>query len=181
MTASNAAFDEIGLPKGVSISHYNLIANVEQTIFSRKAYKAFPSGTLSEERWIGLLPLSHAYGQLYTILMAAKLLAPVYIMTKFDFTEYLRIASTHRITQLQVAPPIMIMLAKRPEPDHYDLRSLESITCGAAPLSPDIQNQVADRFQVPILHGWGMTELTCSAILVPGGIDEQCVPQAAVS
>lgn len=154
------------------MSHYNLIANVEQTIFSRNAYRQYPNGRL-EERWVGMLPLYHAYGQLYTILMAAKLEAPVYIMKKFQFDEYLRIASTHRVTQLQVAPPIMVLLAKRSEPDRYDLSSLETITCGAAPLSREIQNQVSKRFNVPILGGWGMTELTCSAILVPGGINDK--------
>jgi len=102
--------------------------------------------------------------------MATKLEAAVYIMKQFEFEEYLRVSSTHRVTQLQVVPPIMILLAKRLEPGRYDLSNLESITCGAAPLSLDVQNKVSKRFNVPILGGWGMTELTCSGILVPGGV-----------
>lgn len=105
--------------------------------------------------------------------MATKLEAPVYILKQFEFEEYLRVSSTHRVTQLQIVPPIMILLAKRSEPGRYDLSHLESITCGAAPLSLDIQNKVSKRFNVPILGGWGMTELTCSGILVPGGVADE--------
>lgn len=54
-----------GLPKGVCISHYNLVANVEQTIFMRDLetpYVAVPAAR-PEERWVGFLPLYHAYGK----------------------------------------------------------------------------------------------------------------------
>ena len=54
-----------GLPKGVCISHYNLTANVEQTIFIRDQdtpYSKVPAAR-PEERWIGFLPLYHAYGR----------------------------------------------------------------------------------------------------------------------
>lgn len=55
-----------GLPKGVCISHYNLIANLEQTIFIRDqetSYATVPSSR-PEERWVGFLPLYHAYGNM---------------------------------------------------------------------------------------------------------------------
>lgn len=54
-----------GLPKGVCISHYNLIANVEQTIFIRDQDTPHVTVPASrpEERWIGFLPLYHAYGR----------------------------------------------------------------------------------------------------------------------
>lgn len=55
-----------GLPKGVCISHYNLIANIEQTIFMRDQETSYVTVPASrpEERWIGFLPLYHAYGKL---------------------------------------------------------------------------------------------------------------------
>jgi 4-coumarate--CoA ligase len=55
-----------GLPKGVCVSHYNLIANAEQTIFSRDQetdYAAVP-GARPAEKWVGLLPLYHAFGKI---------------------------------------------------------------------------------------------------------------------
>lgn len=55
-----------GLPKGVCISHYNLVANIEQTIFMRDLetpYVTVPAAR-PEEKWVGFLPLYHAYGKI---------------------------------------------------------------------------------------------------------------------
>ncbi|KAK5020115.1 hypothetical protein LTR16_001508 [Cryomyces antarcticus] len=158
-----------GLPKGVCVSHRNLIANVEQTIFMRDLYKPYGPHNRPQERWVGFLPLYHAYGQLYTILMAAKLKVPVYVMKNFVYEDFLRVIQAHKITHLQVAPPILVMLSKRPETVKYDLSSVTDILCGAAPLSKALQNDVAGRFKVQINQGWGMTEVTCGALHVPGG------------
>ena len=108
-------------------------------------------------------------GQLYVCLMAQKLGNPVYIMQKFVFEEFLNIIQTRRITHLQVAPPILIMLDKRPETSKYDLSSVKNILCGAAPLSKELQNSIQRRFKLNVVQGWGMTEVTCGAVHVPGG------------
>ncbi|GES63234.1 acetyl-CoA synthetase-like protein [Aspergillus terreus] len=164
-----------GLPKGVCISHRNLIANVEQTIFIRDQATSYAAvdAPRPEERWVGFLPLYHAYGQLYACLMAPKLGFPIYIMRKFVFEDFLRTIQQYRITHLQVAPPILIMLDKRPETAKYDLSSVQNILCGAAPLSRELQNNIQKRFNVRVVQGWGMTEATCGAILVPGGMADE--------
>jgi len=53
-----------GLPKGVCVSHYNIIANSEQTIFMRDQQNLYSPTSRPEERWLGFLPLYHAYGKL---------------------------------------------------------------------------------------------------------------------
>ncbi|KAL8799737.1 MAG: hypothetical protein Q9182_005680 [Xanthomendoza sp. 2 TL-2023] len=55
----------------------------------------------------------------------------------------------------------MVLLAKRPETSKYDLKSLRDITCGAAPLSAELEHEVSRMLNVPIHQGWGMTEATC--------------------
>ncbi|KAJ5629464.1 hypothetical protein N7528_003121 [Penicillium herquei] len=168
-----------GLPKGVCISHYNLIANVEQTIFVRDQETSYASVPCSrpEERWVGFLPLYHAYGQLYACLMAPKLGFPIYIMDKFVYEDFLTVIQKFHITHLQVAPPILIMLDKRPETAKFDLSSVKNILCGAAPLSRELQNTIQRKFNLNVVQGWGMTEVTCGAIHVPGGRsdDSGCV------
>jgi 4-coumarate--CoA ligase len=52
-----------GLPKGVCVSHHNLIANVEQTIFMRDQECSYNPAQRPKEKWIGFLPLYHAYGR----------------------------------------------------------------------------------------------------------------------
>lgn len=162
-----------GLPKGVCVSHYNLIANVEQAIFMKYLHKPFNFKNRPAERWIGFLPLYHAYGQLYTIIMAARLQIPVFIMKQFIYRDFLASIKKFEITHLQVAPPILVMLSKRFETTAYDISSLTDILCGAAPLSKELQNDVSTRFHIQVNQGWGMTELTCGAIQVPGGINDR--------
>ncbi|WPG98840.1 acetyl-CoA synthetase-like protein, protein [Acrodontium crateriforme] len=154
-----------GLPKGVSVSHHNLISNVEQTIAYRYKHIDFAGGQVLKERWIGFLPLYHAYGQLYANLIATKLNVPIYIMKQFVYTDFLQHIQDFKISHLQVAPPVLVMMTKRPETSKYDLRSIQGIICGAAPLSKELQNLVAKRFKVEIFQGWGMTELTCGSIV----------------
>lgn len=161
-----------GMPKGVCVSHANLIANAEQTIFMRYAKKPYSFEKRPQERWIGFLPLYHAYGQLYTMLICVKLRIPMYIMTEFRYEDFLFNIGRYRITSLQVAPPILVMLSKRPETARYDLSSLKDCMCGAAPLSKELQNDCQRRFRMQINQGWGMTEVTCGALHVPGGISD---------
>lgn len=122
------------MPKGVMISHHALIANVSllkiclhrasltfplqvaQTAKTRWPEKDFEKGDIvDDERWIGFLPLYHAYGQMYANLMSCKFHVPIYIMRQFIYEDYLRCIQNAKITDLQVAPPILVMLAKRPE------------------------------------------------------------------
>lgn len=105
--------------------------------------------------------------------MAPKLGFPVYIMRKFVYEEFLDVIQRYRITHLQVAPPILIMLDKRPDTSRYDLSSVKNILCGAAPLSLDLQNRIQKRFRTNVVQGWGMTEVTCGAIHVPGGLYDE--------
>jgi acyl-CoA synthetase (AMP-forming)/AMP-acid ligase II len=170
-----------GLPKGVEVSHHNLIANLDQTIYMRYLRKPWNADTRPREVWIGFLPLYHAYGQLYTIAMAQKLQIPVYILKQFQYEEFLRVIQTHKVTHLQVAPPIMVMLSKRPETAKYDLSSVTDILCGAAPLSRELQNEISKKLDCEIVQGWGMTEVTCGAIHVPGGTVDEYVHSNACS
>jgi 4-coumarate--CoA ligase len=152
-----------GLPKGVCISHRNLIANVEQ-IGAGMGLKSS-----SNERWVGFLPLYHAYGQTFMILMATRLHVPVIVMKAFNLEKFLQVIQDHRITKLQLVPPIMIMLSKRPEVAKYNLSSVKEILCGAAPLSRELQDVVAKKYNIKVCQGWGMTETTCTGTSNPVG------------
>jgi 4-coumarate--CoA ligase len=160
-----------GLPKGVMISHQNVIANVEQSLYMRRLEQ--PPGKPPAERWLGFLPLYHAYGQLWSITAAAINQTPCYYMRAFNYTKWLSDIQNHRVTHIQTAPPILVMLAKREETKNYDLSSLVNILCGAAPLSKELQNEVSERFKLKVVQTWGMTEVTCSCLHVPGGMDDR--------
>ncbi|KAL8715190.1 MAG: hypothetical protein Q9220_001148 [cf. Caloplaca sp. 1 TL-2023] len=134
-----------GLPKGVCVSHFNFIANIAQTMYIKKSDPTFDPPS---ERWIA----------------CPKMGIPVYLMKQFNFEDMLWTIQTHKVTRLQIAPPVMVLLGKRPETSRYDLKSLRDITCGAAPLSGELQLEVSRMLNVPIKQGWGMTEATCGGI-----------------
>lgn len=172
------------------ITHQNIIANTMQSLYMRRLSSASPKslksaatapGVDAEERWLGFLPLYHAYGQLWSIAAACATLTPCYFMRSFSYPQWLANIQRHRITHIQTAPPLLVMLAKRPETTTYDLSSLQNILCGAAPLSKELQNEVVDRLsrdrtrdqpKLRVVQTWGMTEVTCSSLHVPGLIDD---------
>ncbi|KAK4544179.1 hypothetical protein LTR36_004389 [Oleoguttula mirabilis] len=162
-----------GLAKGVMISHENVIANVEQSIYCRNLEQPHTPDQAPAERWLGFLPLYHAYGQLWSITAAAITETPCFYMRSFNYSEWLGHIQKHRITHLQTAPPVLVMLAKRPETKDYDISSLTNILCGAAPLSKELQNEVSERYKLKVVQTWGMTEVTCSCLHVPGGMDDR--------
>lgn len=166
------------------ISHQNIIANATQSLYMRRLVSDDPTSLQNnaiadrtapkEERWLGFLPLYHAYGQLWSISAACATLTPTYFMRSFSYPSWLAHIQKHRITHIQTAPPLLVMLAKRPETKRYDLTSLQNILCGAAPLSAELQNEVTQNVGkgLRVVQTWGMTEVTCSSLHVPGLMDD---------
>jgi acyl-CoA synthetase (AMP-forming)/AMP-acid ligase II len=139
-----------GLPKGVMLTHRNLVANLSQC----------RPVLVSEEgdRLIAVLPFFHIYGQV--VLMAAALWqgATLVSMPRFDLEDFLRILQEQRITQAFLVPPIVLALAKHPMVDKYDLSSLSFIMSGAAPLDASLERACAVRLACDVMQGWGLTE-----------------------
>jgi acyl-CoA synthetase (AMP-forming)/AMP-acid ligase II len=169
--AINFSSGTTGLPKGVCITHHNLIANASQAAFNK--YDTEHSKPKDpNETWLAMLPLYHAYSQLWTINIAGKLGIPVYVMEKFVFEDFLKYIEKYKVSALQTVPPVAVMLSKRPETTKYDLSSLKHMLCGAAPLSKEIQNDVSGKLNCVIAQGWGMTETTCIGFLIPGNMHD---------
>lgn len=172
IAAINFSSGTTGLPKGVCVTHHNLVANTTQTTFNFFETTPYNEHNHPPERWLGFLPLYHAYSQLWTINIACRLQIPVFVMPKFTLEEFLKHVETFQITSLQAVPPVLTMLHKREETKRYNLSSLRHILCGAAPLSFELQNEVSKRFGIVISQGWGMTETTCVGMLMPGRVND---------
>jgi acyl-CoA synthetase (AMP-forming)/AMP-acid ligase II len=143
-----------GYPKGVLLTHRNMIANVLQTSLGA------PLG--EHEKVLAVPPFHHAFGLI--MVMNASLLqgATIVTMPRFDPTAYLRAIEEHRITRLYVVPTIAVLLAKSPLVDSYDLSSLREIVSGGAALDPEIARMCQQRLGCGIAQGYGLTEALVS-------------------
>jgi acyl-CoA synthetase (AMP-forming)/AMP-acid ligase II len=162
-----------GLPKGVMLSHRNLVVNVDQII----AAADFRPGEVAA----GFLPFFHIYGM--TVLMNVHLAGggAVVTMPRFDLPLFLQICQDHKSRRMWIVPPVALALAKHPLIDQYDLASVEEVFSGAAPMGAALSDAVGQRLNCICLQGYGMTELspvshvTPAAAPVAGG-SGQAVP-----
>lgn len=82
----------------------------------------------------------------------------VVIMPKFDFEKVLAAIQKFRITYIYVAPPILLLLARNPLVKKYDLSSVGGIMSAAAPLAPQLIEEIYEKFQIPVKQAYGMSE-----------------------
>jgi acyl-CoA synthetase (AMP-forming)/AMP-acid ligase II len=139
-----------GLPKGVMLTHRNLVANICQM---QVGSPIEPDDTL-----IGVLPFFHIYGQTVIMNQGLRAGATIVTMPRFDLDQFLELIERHSVTLAYVVPPIALALAKHPAVGGRDLSSLRRIKSGAAPLGPEIVEQVARRTDTKVVQGYGLTE-----------------------
>ncbi|MFT7624920.1 MAG: acyl-CoA synthetase (AMP-forming)/AMP-acid ligase II [Myxococcota bacterium] len=141
-----------GFPKGVMLTHRNLVANIVQTEKHIDLDE--------DEVAYAVLPFFHIYGM--QVLMNFMLSCGVKVVTvpRFDLVQMLTLVQEQKITRLYLVPPIVLALAKHPIIDQFDLSSVKQIFSGAAPLGGEIAEAAANRLQCSVAQGYGMTELS---------------------
>src|SRR5207237_8990483 len=137
-----------GLPKGVMLTHYNLVANICQT------EPLFPE----IERVIAVLPFYHIYGLTVLLNISHHHADTVITMPRFDLEQFLQLMHQHPVTRAYLVPPIVLALAKHPLVEKYNLGSLRSINSGAAPLGGNVEQACGDRLDCFVAQGYGLTE-----------------------
>lgn len=153
-----------GVPKGVILTHRNLVANIAQM--------ELPVGIGTDDAILAVLPFFHIYGLTVLLNIALKLRAHLVTMPKFGLSEFLRIIQDHKLTFLFIAPPVAVALAKHPLIEQYDLSSVETIFSGAAPLDEELGKAVAERLGVRVRQGYGMSELSPVSHVIPFDRDD---------
>ncbi|EDV23580.1 uncharacterized protein TRIADDRAFT_27462 [Trichoplax adhaerens] len=146
-----------GLPKGVMLSHYNLIADMVN--FSHRDIGALNMDS-EDECLLNVLPLFHVYGLVsilsFTLCNGRRLV----LQSKFIHTKFLNAIQEYKVTKLLCVPAMVLFLAKSPLIDNYNLSSLTYISSGGAPVSSEIGEDLQKRLKLQTFNqGYGMTEL----------------------
>ena len=139
-----------GLPKGVMLTHYNMVANILQT--------ATAMWVSERDTLLGVLPFFHIYGLQVLINIALYAGATVVTLPRFEIETCLAAIQRYKITRAHVVPPIVQALARDPRVDQYALDSLHVVFSGAAPLPEDVAALASARLGCPVVQGYGLTE-----------------------
>ena len=142
-----------GRPKGVRLSHRNLLSNTYQIEPLLNAIDVDSNDTV-----MAVLPFFHVYGMNALLNVTLYLKAHLITMPKFDLVQFLELHVKHKITFTFIAPPIAVALAKHPIVANYDLSHLRTLLSGAAKLDAELARAVQDRLDVRVVQGFGMTE-----------------------
>jgi len=144
-----------GMPKGVTLSHANLVNNLLQMFEVEES--VFPS----DHKLISPLPFFHIYGMLASLLYSAwRGQELITTSDRFDLERFCQIVQEHQPERAHLVPPIILGLAKHPVVDNYDMKSISMIISAAAPLGSDTEDAVKQRLGVDVKQAWGMSELS---------------------
>jgi len=152
-----------GLPKGVMLTHHNLVSNLRQM---EGLDYFFENDTL-----ICVLPLFHIYGLMVVLNMGLYMGATIVTMPRFELEAFLRAVRDYEVSLAHLVPPIVLALSKDPIVDNYQLPKLRTIFSGAAPLGEELTRACMQRLNCQIRQGYGMTEtspVTHSSPATPG-------------
>jgi acyl-CoA synthetase (AMP-forming)/AMP-acid ligase II len=151
-----------GLPKGVMLTHYNLVANLQQC----EGMENF-DGFRERDVIVAVLPFFHIYGMVVIMKFGLCQGSTIVCMPRFDLQEFLGLIQQYRITIAPIVPPIVLAMAKHPIVARFDLSSLRLIFSGAAPLGEEIARELSRRLGCPVVQGYGMTEASPVTHLSP--------------
>ena len=142
-----------GLPKGVMLTHSNLL-------FSAGGAAKIRSLNF-EDRLYGVLPLSHIVGLSIVFLGTLLSGATIYLEPRFDPMAARVALERERITIMLGVPSMFsqfLQYAKIRKVQSLKLPALRIISCSGAPLPPTIKSSVEGLFGLPLHHGYGITE-----------------------
>jgi len=169
-----------GRPKGVRLSHANLVANMAQLDHPTVRFIEDKATTLL------LLPLFHIGG--LNIIMSHGLShgATQIILPSFDPVMFLEILTKHRPNTMLLVPPLIQFLAQHPAVTADHLASIENLTGGAAPIGLSLLDQMHQKApHIRIREAYGMTE-TAGGVTITrgfghtGGSSGQLVPNTSL-
>ncbi|MGB6430075.1 MAG: AMP-binding protein [Candidatus Acidiferrales bacterium] len=154
-----------GLPKGVVLTHRNLLF---VAAISAKIRSLTP-----DDRLYGVLPMSHAVGLSVVLLGTLLSGATLYVAPRFDPVAALAALERDRLTVVLGVPSmfgLLVEYSKIKRLEKLKFPALRIISSSGAPLQPAVKTAVEALFGMPLYNGYGVTE--CSPNIAQARIEE---------
>jgi len=158
-----------GLPKGVQLTHQNLVANMSQMIIPKEELDFIkPATETFQPSTVCVLPLFHIFGSFVTSLPTMQVGGKVSFLPAFEPTSFLKALQTRKPTFMHFAPPLVHFCAYSPDVTAAHLESIKYVMIGAAPVGEALANKFKEKApDCQFREGWGMTELSPVATMTP--------------
>lgn len=149
-----------GLPKGVMLTHTNLLSNLHQI---RQAHEVWEG-----DLFMNQLPFFHIYGM--TVLMGCSILAGATQVLASRFRpvdEFLALFERYRPTLFLTVPLILQEFCHHPRVPEMDWSRMRYVNTGGAPMSPELQERFRQLTGITVIQGYGLTESSPTTHVVP--------------
>jgi len=143
-----------GRPKGVVLTHRNLIANALSGRGPERDVR-------DQETQLAILPLAHAFGIVALNVFFLRGLSSV-LHPRFDTNAVFSAIERHRIAGFAGVPAMFVALLYSPDADNYDTSSLQQCVSGSAPLPVAVLKGFEEKFGCRILEGYGLSEASAA-------------------
>ncbi|UCC54643.1 MAG: alpha/beta fold hydrolase [Anaerolineaceae bacterium] len=141
-----------GAPKGVCLTHRNLVANTLQ------ARHWIPDLEYGKEVCLAVLPIIHSYGLINAMSLSIALAGTIVLLPIFDTQGVLEYIRDYKVTIFPGVPSMYTAINHFPGAREYGLSSIKACVSGAAPLPVEVQEAFEKLTHGRLVEGYGLTE-----------------------
>ncbi|MHB8625277.1 MAG: class I adenylate-forming enzyme family protein [Aggregatilineales bacterium] len=167
-----------GAPKGVVLTHDNLLADAH----GMSAWQRITA----DQRLMNVLPIHHVNGIVATLIMPLYAGASVVLNRQYQSSIFWTRITREKVHIVSVVPTLLQFSCEYADAQEAAGKSIwgdgvtreevahfRHLICGAGTLSVALARRFEDRFGIPILHGYGLSETTCYSCFLPVDLDWQ--------
>ena len=140
-----------GVPKAVTLSHTNMVANAwQQFVWTRRSF--------GREKMLAVLPFFHSYGMSATIMSGAATGSTLIMHHRFNTNQVIGLLHEHQPTVFHAVPAMLVAMNERFRASKPDLRGLRWVISGGAPLEAEIADEFSRHTGALVVEGYGLSE-----------------------
>lgn len=155
-----------GAPKGVVLSQRNLLEDARSIANWHEIDE--------DTRMMCVLPIHHVNGTVVTLITPFFAGGSTVLNQRFRVSHYYPIIKEESVHIVSMVPTLLQYLNNYyKDKDRPDTSTLQHVICGAGPLTIKVAQTFEALFDIPIIHGYGLSETTCYSCFLPVDQDEK--------